>query len=123
MDILENAIADYMNQFHLTEIGAPIVCLCGSTRFKSEFEHVNRELTLLGNIVLAPGVFGHSGAVISDAQKESLDMLHFEKVAIADWVCVVDVDGYIGESTTREIKLARTMGKPIYYISKGWETR
>lgn len=122
MDILENAIADYMNRFHLTEIGSPIVCLCGSTRFKSEFEHINRELTLLGNIVLAPGVFGHSGDAISDAQKENLDMLHFEKVAMADWVCVIDVDGYIGESTIREIKLARTMGKPIYYISKGWET-
>jgi hypothetical protein len=36
-----------------------IVCLCGSTRFKKEFESANREATMLGYIVLMPGVFGH----------------------------------------------------------------
>lgn len=119
MDTLGNVTADYMKQFLQIEHGAPIVCLCGSTRFKEVFLDVNRTLTLNGHIVLAPGVFGHSGDAITEEQKQMLDMLHFEKVAMADWICVINVNGYIGESTTREMKMARTMGKPIFCINEG----
>lgn len=38
-----------------------VVCLCGSTKFFEEFKEVNRTETMKGNIVLAPGVFGHQG--------------------------------------------------------------
>jgi hypothetical protein len=44
----------------------PIVTLCGSTKFKEDFERVNRELTLAGNIVISVGCFGHSGDVFSE---------------------------------------------------------
>jgi len=39
----------------------PIITLCGSTRFKSEFMEVQKKLTLEGNIVISVGLFGHSG--------------------------------------------------------------
>lgn len=37
-----------------------IITLCGSTRFKAEFERMNRELTLAGHVVISVGVFGHA---------------------------------------------------------------
>jgi len=40
---------------------ADIITICGSTRFKEKIMLVAKELTLEGNIVLLPLVFGHSG--------------------------------------------------------------
>lgn len=92
-----------------------IVCLCGSTRFKKEFGEINRKLTLLGHIILAPGVFGHSGDISTESQKKDLDNLHYEKIDMADCVFVVNVDGYIGKSTKNEIEYANN--KPVFYLN------
>lgn len=94
-----------------------VVCLCGSTRFKAQFEFVNRHLTLDGHVVLAPGVFAHvDGRQITEAQKVALDALHFAKIRMADEVMVVsDASGYYGDSTRREIAYAEALGKPVRY--------
>lgn len=95
-----------------------VVCLCGSTRFKAEISEANRDLTLAGAVVLAPGVFAHSGDTITDEQKASLDHLHFRKIDMADRVVVVAPGGYVGESTRREMDYARSVGKPVEYWAK-----
>ena len=60
-----------------------IVCLCGSTKFKEKFEEVNRDLTLAGYIVLAPGVFGHSDNIqLDEATKQQLDEYEDYKVEV-----------------------------------------
>ena len=38
-----------------------IVTLCGSSRFKDQFQKVQKRLTLEGYIVISVGLFGHSG--------------------------------------------------------------
>jgi len=93
----------------------PIICICGSTRFRAEMTEANRSLTMQGHIVLAPGVFGHDGDPLTDAEKVSLDRLHFEKIDLADRVYVVNPGNYIGESTRREIDYARSIDKPVSY--------
>lgn len=95
-----------------------IVVLCGSTKFKREFEEVNRRLTLAGMIVVAPGVFGHAdGITLTEDVKARLDGLHLRKIDLADWVYVVSPNGYIGDSTRGEIGYAEAAGKPIMYSS------
>lgn len=96
-----------------------VVALCGSTRFRSEFAAVNRDLTLAGHIVVAPGVFAHDGDQITDADKTRLDQLHFAKIDLASWIYVVNPGGYIGESTRREIAYANRAGKPVRYLYGG----
>lgn len=94
-----------------------IVCLCGSTRFRDQFAAVNRELTLAGRIVIAPGVFAHAdGVPISEQEKTALDALHLAKIDLADEVFVVNVDGYIGSSTAGEIAYATGRGTPVRYL-------
>lgn len=93
-----------------------IVTLCGSTRFKEEFEKVNRELTLAGNVVLSVGVFGHSGDDVSDEQKVLLDCVHRQKIDLSDAIYVINKDGYIGSSTKSEIAYAEASGKNIFYM-------
>ena len=102
-----------------------VITLCGSTRFKDEFLKVQKDLTLQGNIVISVGLFGHSG----DSEvwenmdkgtltktKEMLDEMHKRKIDMADEIFVINVDGYIGESTKSEIEYAKSLGKKVNYL-------
>lgn len=93
-----------------------VITLCGSTRFKEDFERVNRELTLAGNIVISVGCFGHSGDVFSDEQKIMLDDIHKRKIDMADAIYVINKDGYIGSSTRSEIQYAIKTGKQVIFM-------
>jgi predicted phosphodiesterase len=100
-----------------------IVCICGSTRFVDEMSAANRELTLAGVIVVAPGVFRPTQdhevhevhEALTDEQRTALGALHLRKIDLADRVLVVNPGGYIGESTSREIAYAHATGKPVSF--------
>ena len=90
-----------------------VITLCGSTRFKEDFERVNRELTLMGNIVISVGCFGHTDIPPTEEQKIMLDDIHKRKIDMADAIYVINKDGYIGNSTRSEIKYAIAHGKQV----------
>lgn len=102
-----------------------VVTLCGSTRFKEQFIKAQKELTLKGYIVISVGLYGHSGdeevwenmdeGTITKT-KEMLDDMHKRKIDMADEIFVVNVNGYIGESTKSEIKYAKETGKVVNYL-------
>ena len=96
----------------------PVVTLCGSTRFKEEFLRVQKKLTLEGNIVISVGLFGHAGddEVWSGENKRMLDEMHKRKIDMADAIYVINVGGYIGESTRSEIEYAKAHGKDVLYL-------
>lgn len=104
----------------------PVITLCGSTRFKNEFIEAQKKLTLEGNIVISVGLFGHAG----DSEvwenmdegtltktKEMLDDMHKCKIDMADYIYVINVGGYIGDSTRSEIEYAEMLGKEERYSS------
>lgn len=94
-----------------------VVCLCGSTRFKDAFIEANREESVKGNIVLTVAMFGHLEGLDMDGEaKKTFDELHFRKIDLCDEVLVLNVDGYIGESTAREIAYAKSVGKPVRFL-------
>ena len=97
-----------------------VITLCGSTKFKNEFLKAQKELTLMGYIVISVGLFDHSGdnEVWEDGIKEMLDDMHKRKIDMSDAIMVIDVDGYIGESTKKEMEYAKSKGKIIYFYSK-----
>lgn len=96
-----------------------IVCLCGSTSYKAAYELANKQETLNGKIVLSVGLFAHAdGVKLSISEKEMLDNLHLRKIDLADEVLILDVDGYIGESTGNELNHARGKSKKIRFWSK-----
>ena len=94
------------------------ITLCGSTRFKEQYLEAQKRLTLEGNIVISVGLFGHSGddEVWTDGTKAMLDDMHKRKIDLADEIFVVNVDGYIGESTRSEIEYAKANGKVVKYL-------
>jgi hypothetical protein len=100
-----------------------IVCLCGSTRFYEAFQRANYEETMAGRIVLSVGFFMHSPTAhhgqsvgCTAQQKAELDELHKRKIDLAEEILVLNVDGYIGESTAGEILYAKREGKHIRYL-------
>lgn len=95
-----------------------VITLCGSTRFKEQFIEAQKRLTLAGNIVISVGLFGHSGdnEVWTDGTKEMLDDMHKRKIDMADSIYVINVGGYIGQSTKSEIEYAKKNGKEVEYL-------
>lgn len=102
-----------------------VITLCGSTRFKDEFLKVQKELTLQGNIVISVGLFGHAGDFevwenmnegTLTKTKEMLDDMHKRKIDMADEIFVINVGGYIGDSTKSEIEYAKEHGKIVRYL-------
>lgn len=99
------------------DVRPTIVCLCGSTRFKEAFEKASREETLAGRIVLSVGLFAHAdGITLTPEQKDALDQLHLRKIDMADEILVLNVGGYVGESTQREIEYAVEHGKRVRWL-------
>jgi hypothetical protein len=50
------------------------------------------------------------------AEKIALDELHKRKIDLADEVLVLNVGGYIGDSTRSEIEYAKKEGKIVRYL-------
>ena len=95
-----------------------VITLCGSTRFKDAFIETQKRLTLEGNIVISVGLFGHAGddEVWTPGTKEMLDDMHKRKIDMADEIFVINVGGYIGDSTQSEIDYAAKAGKSIRFL-------
>ena len=104
-----------------------VITLCGSTRFKDEFMKAQKDLTLQGNIVISVGLFGHAGdnevwenmdEGTLTKTKEMLDDIHKRKIDMSDGIFVINVGGYIGESTKSEIEYAKAHGKTVEYLEE-----
>lgn len=104
-----------------------VVTLCGSTRFPDAFDLANMHLSMLGKLVISVGLKGHAdeprGArfLTSDGdestpEKRNLDTLHYRKIDLADTIYVINVGGYVGSSTKREIAYARAHDKRVEWM-------
>jgi hypothetical protein len=93
----------------------PVVTLCGSMRFADEMRRLEAELTLAGHVVLSPAPVDPARDLDAEA-RATLGRVHLQKVAMADEVLVVDVGGYVGESTRREIEHARSLGIAVRFL-------
>jgi hypothetical protein len=97
-----------------------VITLCGSTKFKEEFLKTQKELTLQGNIIISVGLFGHADSyyetILTDEVKIMLDDMHKRKIDMCDEIFVINVGGYIGNSTRSEIEYALNIGKTVRYF-------
>lgn len=129
---LEGSVRALLSALEASAVSSPptitdrpeVVTLCGSTRFYDEFQEANYRLTMQGKIVLSVGFYphakaqhGHGEGVGHDSmEKVALDELHKRKIDMSDRVLVLNVGGYIGESTRSEIEHAHRVGVPVDYI-------
>lgn len=130
MQIVDDDFPKIRNEFdlalvHYTARIPKIVCLCGSTRFYDVFQKANFDETMKGNIVLTVGFYPHAefskkahgeDVGITPEEKIRLDELHKRKIDLADEIFVLNVGGYIGDSTRSEIEYAKAEGKFIRFL-------
>lgn len=109
-----------------------IVCLCGSTRFTDRMLVKQWELTKQGCIVLSwcalpdwywegvgstPDSLDKTHLGDLEGVKVLVDEVHKRKIDLADEVFIMNVNGYIGESTRSELDYAREHGKPVKFLN------
>lgn len=110
------------NCLECDKLKGKIITLCGSTKFKKQYLEKNKELTLKGHIVLSVSCFGHADNLkIPTTQKRILDAVHLKKIQLSDAIYIIDVGGYIGESTKSEIEFAKDNLIERYYYSNDCE--
>jgi hypothetical protein len=103
-----------------------VVCLCGSTRFLAEFDAASLTETLAGRIVLSLGshrtpdaeAVAHLTAAEQTELFDRLAVLHRHKIDLADEVLVINVGGYLGQSTRAEIAYAQQQDKRVRYLQE-----
>lgn len=86
----------------------------------NQFIDANERFTLKGEIVLTVAVVknavSHWGESLGFDKAEALDELHKRKIDLCDYIYVLNVGGYIGDSTRGEIAYATKLGKPVEYL-------
>jgi hypothetical protein len=97
-----------------------VVCYCGSLRVALDaFKKAEYDAVIKGEIALLPccmfvDIEREYGA--ESTYKQKADDLHKRKIDMADEVFILNVNGYIGESTSSELEYAKSIGKPIVYL-------
>ena len=91
-----------------------IVTICGSMRFKDKMIEISKELEIKNKYVVIQCIY--SNDKFTEKEQQILSNLHYNKIKISDAIYVVNVNGYIGNSTVKEIEYAKRLGKEVMYL-------
>ena len=103
-----------------------VICLCGSSRFVDIMAVIGWLLERDEGAIITglhllpvwyPDVPDHHLAE-AEGVAEQMDELHLRKIDLADEIFVINWEGYIGESTRKEIAYARTHDKQVRYLTR-----
>ena len=92
-----------------------IITLCGSLRLQKEMMEIAEKMALKGNCILTPVYPVSENCERTEEQMQKLKEAHFKRIELSDSILVVNVNGYIGNSTKLEIEYAKKLGKEILY--------
>lgn len=95
-----------------------VVTICGSMRYSKEMMKIAEELELKNGYAVIQCVYNIAGAKNEGVDAKILDKIHRKKIDISDAIYVVNIDGYIGNSTKKEIEYALNTGKEVMYHEK-----
>jgi hypothetical protein len=97
--------------------------LCGSRKFEAQFHEWSEKLAYAGHVVYGLAVYNtrpdpndEAPSKLTVEQKTILDQVHMAKIDNSDGIVVINVGGYIGESTKNEIRWAKMKNKEIYWL-------
>lgn len=94
-----------------------VVSMIGSTKFQEQFFEEGWKFTADGWLVTLPNFRPESMMNDTwDIPDTELEDIGYHRINIADLVYVVNVNGYIGSSTAREIEYAKKQKKEIKYM-------
>lgn len=92
-----------------------VITICGSMRYSKEMMKIAEELELKEGYAVIQCVYNIDGQRYEGVDASILDKIHRKKIDISDAIYVVNIDGYIGNSTKNEIEYATHNGKEVIY--------
>lgn len=92
-----------------------VITICGSMRYSKEMMKIAEELELKDGYAVIQCVYNVDGQKYLGIDASILDKIHRKKIDISDAIYVVNIDGYIGNSTRNEIEYAKNNGKEVIY--------
>ncbi len=92
-----------------------VVTICGSMKFTKEMMKIATCLELKNGYAVIQCVYCPDDMKYEDLDMESLAKIHRKKIDISDAIYVVNIGGYIGNSTKSEIEYAINSGKEVIY--------
>ena len=76
---------------------------------------ISEELELKKGYAVIQCIYNVDGLKYEGLDVKALDKIHRKKIDISDAIYVVNIDGYIGDSTKNEIEYALKNGKEVIY--------
>ena len=92
-----------------------VITLCGSMRYSKDMMEIAEKLELEDGYAVIQCVYNIDANKINSENEENLARLHRKKIDVSDAIYVVNINGYIGNSTRREIEYEKRNGKEIIY--------
>lgn len=92
-----------------------VVTICGSMKFAEQMIKIAFDLEVKHTFAVLQCVYNQKDSEIEEADYNKLGKIHKKKIEISDAIYMVNIDGYIGDSTNNEIKFALSQGKEVIY--------
>ncbi len=92
-----------------------VVTLCGSMRYQNEMIKIARNLEVTFGYCVLQCVYDFAGKNDTQKERDKIIRAHYKKIDLCDFIYVVNIDGFISESTQKEIDYAIKKGKEVYY--------
>lgn len=107
------------------ETGPKIVAIVGSTLYRdahleaARIEEMHGKVPLLSVAWVKSSAFDEVDERLTERLREQLDKVVNDRIDLASEVLVVNIAGYIGESTAGHIRYAEESGKKVrYYLDE-----
>lgn len=94
------------------------ITICGSMRFEKEMQRIAFELEAKHRFNVLQCIYGLKKDELTSTDIDILEEAQLKRIEISDAIYVVDIDGYIGDMTNKEIQYASEKGKEILLHSK-----
>lgn len=94
------------------------ITICGSMKFQDEMQKIAFLLETKHGYNVLQCVYFYSDRKLTDRELEFLEKAHYKKIDLSDAIYVVDIEGYIGSSTRKEINYANERNIEVILHSK-----
>ena len=92
-----------------------VVTLYGSMLYQNEMIKIARNLEVTFGYCVLQCVYDFAGKNDTQKERDKIIRAHYKKIDLCDFIYVVNIDGFISESTQKEIEYAIKKGKEVYY--------
>lgn len=93
-----------------------VVTICGSMKFANEMQKIAGELEKAHGWCVIQCVYDIDKSTTTQEEMDKIVNAHWKKIDICDAIYVVNVGGYIGKATKREIEYALSKGKEVLFL-------